>query len=82
MNQMLTYYVVLRTKEKDEQFAEVDALTLDEARAIFDIRFKADKEAMQEGDAFFIFEADKALEFDKNNRVVFPSGKMVITHKF
>jgi hypothetical protein len=81
MNQMKTYYVVRRTKEKDEQFTMIDALSLDEANAIFEVRHKADKEAMKEGEAFLIFEADEALGFDKNNRVVFPSGKMAIIHK-
>ncbi|WP_202630969.1 hypothetical protein [Pallidibacillus pasinlerensis] len=31
------YYVVRRTKEKDEEFAVIDALSLDEANAIFQL---------------------------------------------
>lgn len=49
MNQIQTYYVVLRTKEKDEQFTMIDAMSLDEAIAIFEIRHKVDKESMTEG---------------------------------
>ena len=31
------YFVVRRTKEKDEEFAVIDALSLDEANAIFQL---------------------------------------------
>lgn len=34
---MSRYYVVRRTKEKDEEFAVIDALSLDEANAIFQL---------------------------------------------
>lgn len=81
MNQIQPYYVVRRTKEKDEQFALIDAMSLDEANAIFEVRHKDDKESMVEGEAFFIFGADEELKFDENNRVVFPKGKMANIHK-
>lgn len=81
MNQILTFYVVKRAKEKDEQFTAIDAMSLDEANAIFEVRHEADKESMVEGEAFFIFEADEDLRFDENNRVVFPRGKMASIHK-
>lgn len=81
MNQIETYYVVRRTKEKDEQFAVIDAMSLDEANAVFEIRHEFNKEAMKEGEAFYIFEADEQLTFDENNRIKFPSGRMAIIHK-
>ena len=81
MNQMEQYVVVCRTREKDEQFTLIDALSLDEANAIFEVRHEVDKEAMEEGEAFFIFQEDEALTFDENNRIVFPSGGMAIIHK-
>lgn len=37
MNQIKQYYVVRRIKEKDEQFEVIDALSLDEANAIFEV---------------------------------------------
>lgn len=81
MNQMKVYFVVRRTKEKDERFTMIDAFSLDEANAVFEVRHKADKEAMKEGEAFLIFEADETLNFDENNRTVFSSGRMAIIHK-
>ncbi|WP_254119014.1 hypothetical protein [Bacillus sp. FJAT-29790] len=81
MNQMEMYYVVRRTNEKNEQFTVINAISLDEANAIFEIRHKADMEAMKEGEAYFIFEADEALKFDEYNQAVFPSGRMAIIHK-
>lgn len=81
MNKMEQYFVVRRTQEKDEQFTWIDAMSLDEANAIFEVRHEADKEAMEEGEAFFIFQEDEALTFDENNRIVFPSGGMAIIHK-
>lgn len=81
MNQMKPYYVVRRTKEKDEQFAMIDALSLDEANAIFEVRHEADKEAMEQGEAFYIFQATEQLTFDENNRIKFPPGRMAIIHK-
>ncbi|MFZ0579490.1 MAG: hypothetical protein WAM41_18475 [Psychrobacillus psychrotolerans] len=81
MNQMEQYVVVSRTREKDEQFTLIDAMSLDEANAIFEVRHEANKESMEEGEAFFIFQEDEVLTLDENNRVVFPSGGMAIIHK-
>ncbi|TRM10689.1 hypothetical protein FH966_02580 [Lentibacillus cibarius] len=78
MNQ---YYVVRRTKEKDEQFAVIDALSLDEADAIFKVRYKGYEETMQKGEAFYVFQSSEPLTYDENSRVVFPSGRMAVTHK-
>lgn len=78
MNQ---YYVVSRTSEQDEQFAVIDALSLDEADAIFRVRFKDYEETMQKGEAFYIFQASDDLKYDENNRVEFPKGKMAAIHK-
>lgn len=82
MNQMETYYVVRRTEKKDEKFAVIDAMSLDEARAIFEVRHNADKEAMTEGEAFYIFQATDMLMFDEKHRLVFPKGSMSIIEKW
>lgn len=82
MNQMQTYYVVKRTKEKDEEFTVIDAMSLDEASAIFGVRNNADKEAMEEGEAFYIFQVNGQLMFDENQRLVFPKGNMSIINKW
>lgn len=78
---MNRYYVVRRIKEKDEEFAVIDALSLDEANAIFEVRYKDFKETMQKGEAFFIFQANEPLTFDENHQVVFPKGRMAMIHK-
>mgnify|MGYP001109709729 CR=1 FL=1 len=82
MNQMETYYVVRRTKNKDEEFAGIDAMSLDEANVIFEVRHKADKEALEVGEAFFIFQANEKLMFDENYRLVIPKGSMSIIEKW
>lgn len=82
MNQLEKYYVVRKTKQTDEEFAVIDAMTLDEARAIFEVRHKADKEAMIGGEAFYIFQANGKLRFDENHRLVFPKGLMSIIEKW
>lgn len=79
---METYYVVRRTEKKDEEFAVIDAMSLDEARAIFEVRHKADKEAMTEGEAFYIFQTNEMLMLDENHRLVFPKGLMSIIEKW
>lgn len=81
MNQMEQYIVVRRTKEKDEQFAVIDAMSLAEAKAILKVRydnFDINNEEMQEED-FFIFKADGEIKYDENNRVVLKEvGAMII----
>mgnify|MGYP001421935818 FL=1 len=77
MNQMEQYIVVRRTKEKDEQFAVIDAMSLAEAKAILKVRydnFDINNEEMQEED-FFIFKADGEIKYDENNRVVLKEGE-------
>ena len=81
MNQMERYYVVSRTKEKDEEFAVIEAMSLNEASAIFEVRHKADKEAMMKGESFYIFHSDETLSFDVESRVVFPSEEMTIIQR-
>ncbi|MDR4887516.1 hypothetical protein RGU12_08065 [Fredinandcohnia sp. QZ13] len=85
MNQMEQYLVVRRTKEKDEQFAVIDAMSLAEAKAILKVRydnFDINNEEMQEED-FFIFKADGELKYDENNRVVLKEvGAMIIISKW
>ena len=81
MNQMEPYYVVSRTKEKDEEFAVIEAMSLDEAKAIFEVRHKADKGAMVKGEAFYIFHTDEPLRFDGKGQFVFPSGEMAIIQR-
>lgn len=81
MSQLKKYYVVRRTNQKDEEFAVIHALSLEEANVIFKVRYSADKETMKEGEAFLIFEAHEVLSFDNNSRGVFPSGEKVIIHK-
>ncbi|MED3665527.1 hypothetical protein ABEP13_03440 [Geobacillus stearothermophilus] len=78
MNQ---YYVVRRVKGRDEEFAVIDALSLDEANAIFEVRYKTFKENMEKGEAFFIFQTDGPLTFDEDHQVKFPRGRMAIIHK-
>ncbi|WP_042354777.1 hypothetical protein [Bacillus rubiinfantis] len=82
MKQLEKYYVVRKTKKTDEEFAMIDAMTLDEARAIFEVRHKANKEAMIEGEAFYIFQANEMPMFDENHRLVFPKGSMSIIEKW
>lgn len=78
---MEQYIVVRRTKEKDEQFAVIDAMSLAEAKAILKVRydnFDINNEEMQEED-FFIFKADGEIKYDENNRVVLKEvGAMII----
>ncbi|WP_071395064.1 hypothetical protein [Bacillus tuaregi] len=82
MEQLKRYYVLRKTKETDEEFAMIDAMTLDEARAIFEVRHKANKDAMIEGEAFYIFQANEMLMFNENHRLVFPKGSMSIIQKW
>lgn len=81
MNQMERYYVVSSTEEKDEEFAVIDAMSLDEANAIFEVRHKATKDGLQEGESFYIIQSDGSPVFDENNRLVFPKGKMAFIHR-
>ena len=64
MNQMVKYYVIKRTARNDEQFTVIDAMSLDEANAIFLVRHERDTDAMKKGEEFLIFEADEKLEID------------------
>lgn len=82
MTRMEKYYVVKRTKKKDGQFTEIAAMSLDEANAIFEIRHESDRIAMEEGEAFYIFQANEKLIFDDNHRLVFPKGAMSIIEKW
>ncbi|WP_102694156.1 hypothetical protein [Rummeliibacillus pycnus] len=68
MNQ---YYVVLRTKEKDELKDVVDALSLDEALAIAKKRYEA---GMNGGEKLYIFLAKGPISFDENNQFVCNTG--------
>lgn len=79
---MSRYYVVRRTKEKDEEFAVIDALSLDEANASLKCVIKILKKPCKKGEAFFIFQANEPLTFDENHQVVFPKGRMAMIHKF
>ncbi|MGY0694082.1 hypothetical protein ACW2QC_15090 [Virgibacillus sp. FSP13] len=81
MNQMEKFYVIKRTIGKDEQFTVIYALSLDEADAIFLVRHKEDKDAMKKGEEFLIFEADKELKFDENNRAELPTKGEMIIHR-
>lgn len=81
MNQMKKFYVIKRTSEKDEQFTVIDAMSLDEADAIFLVRHEEDKDAMKKGDEFLVFEADGMLKFDENKRVVLPTKGEMIIHR-
>ena len=65
MIQIEKYYVVRRTKEKDELYSTIEAASLDEVNAIFHIRFKEEIIKMQKGDAFYIFSEKGELEFDE-----------------
>lgn len=82
MTQLEKFYVVKRTKEKDVEFAVIDAMSLQEANAIFEIRHESDKDAMQEREAFYIFQANKNPKFDENQRLVFPEGPMGVLEKW
>jgi Mg2+/Co2+ transporter CorC len=55
---MNKYYVVLRTKEKDELLDVVDALSLEEAMAIAETRYE---EQMEVRDGLFVFEVNSPL---------------------
>lgn len=67
---------------KDEEFAVIDAMSLDEANVIFGVRYKNNKELMEAGEAFYIFQANEKLMFDENHRLVFPKGSMSIIEKW
>lgn len=81
MNQLEPYYVVRRTKDKDEQFAMIDALSLDEADAIFKVRYKGYEESMKAGDAYYVFQANELPVFDESHRIIFPRGEVIIHKK-
>lgn len=68
---MNKYYVVLRTKEKDELLDVVDALSLEEAMAIAETRYE---EQMEVRDGLFVFEVNSPLSFNEKNRFVRNSG--------
>lgn len=76
MIQIEKYYVVRRTKEKDELYPMIEAASLDEVNAIFHIRYKEEINKMRKGDAFYIFSEKGKLQFDENNRLVFPDVDM------
>lgn len=59
---MSRYYVVRRTKEKDEEFAVIDALSLDEANAIFEVRYKDFKETMQKRRGILYFSSKRTID--------------------
>lgn len=80
MNQnQATYYVVRRVIERDELFATIDAMTLNEANAIFKIRFKEELQRLGEA-IFYIFSAEEKLRFGDENRIIFPKVDMNIIH--
>lgn len=76
MIQIEKYYVVKRTKEKDELYSTIDAASLEEVNAIFHIRYKEEINKMQEGEAFYIFSEKGKLEFDEDHRLIFPDIDM------
>ncbi|TXL68099.1 hypothetical protein FHP05_00145 [Cerasibacillus terrae] len=78
---MEKFYVIKRTTGKDERFTVIDAMSLDEADAIFLVRHEEDKDAMKKGEEILIFEADGDLKFDENNRVVLPTKGEMIIHR-
>lgn len=81
MSQMEKYYVVISMEERDELFATIDAMSLDEANAIFKIRYQEDIERFGEV-TFYIFSGKEELQFDKNNRLIFPKVEMSSIHKW
>lgn len=81
MSQMKEYVVVRSREEKDEKFTSIHAMSLDEASAIFKVRHKAEEDAMEVGEAFYIFQAEEQLTFDENHRLVSPTGDMCIIQK-
>ncbi|MGG3162155.1 hypothetical protein ABEO87_10905 [Geobacillus stearothermophilus] len=68
MNQ---YYVVLRTKERDELLDVVDALSLEEAMAIAKTRYE---EQMEVRDGLFVFKVNGPLTFNEQNRFIRSGG--------
>ncbi len=76
MFQTEKYYVVKRTKEKDELYSTIDAASVEEVHAIFRIRYEREINQMEEGDAYYIFSEIGKLEFDENNRIVIPDVDM------
>ncbi|MGG3854201.1 hypothetical protein ABET36_07220 [Caldifermentibacillus hisashii] len=74
-----SYYVVRSVKEGDELFATIDAMSLDEANAIFQIRYKEELDQLGEV-TFYIFSAKEELQFNENNRLIFPEVGMNIIH--
>ncbi|MFB4473396.1 MULTISPECIES: hypothetical protein [Bacillaceae] len=83
MNQMEKFHVIKRTAVKDEQFTVIDAMSLDEADAIFLVRHEREKDtAVNKGEEFLIFESYGELKYDEYNRVLLPeSGEMMIHRK-
>ncbi len=78
---MKEYVVVISREEKDEKVTSIHAMSLDEASAIFKVRHKAEEDALEVGEALYIFQAEEQLTFDKNQRIVFPKGDMCIIQK-
>ncbi|MGG3854252.1 hypothetical protein ABET36_07520 [Caldifermentibacillus hisashii] len=67
------YYVVRSLEERDELFATIDAISLEEAKVIFKNRYKEEMGRLGER-AFYIFLAKEELLFDDNNRLILPKG--------
>lgn len=79
MFQTVKYYVVRSVKERDELFATIDAMSLDEANAILKIRYKEELDQVGER-TFYIFSAKESLQFDENNRLIDPKAEMINVH--
>ena len=82
MKNLKLFAVIKKAKERDEFLSYIYAVSLKEAVAVFNVRHAEDKEEMEIDEEILIFQANKALEFDANNRVEIPKGSMYSINRF
>lgn len=82
MTNLQNYAVIHRTEEQDVAIASIAAMSLEEAKAIFDVRHAGEKEAMENGEVMVIAEIEGEPVFDGNKRLIVTSGNMYMIHKF
>lgn len=73
---MESFYVVKSTKEKDEKLGEIDAPSLSKASNAFHLWLHENRNKVKDEDVFYIFSMKHPLQFDENNRMIEPKGKM------
>lgn len=76
MSQTESYYVVRSTKEKDEEFAGIEAPSLSKASSAFLSWRSENYDKVDDDDVFYIFSTKHPLQFDENNRLIEPKGEV------